>query len=382
MLHEFLLKYEIPILALAAEKVFGISEARPTTFELEKGLPLFYADLIELLKKGPNNPEKSERVKEDIIQSEASGHGKESLRLGYTISQVVHGYGAICQSITEYAHHKETKISAWEFHELNLSLDVAIADAVTTYEEVGRQNIHQEEVLRLGELAHELRNILTTISIAHQMIARGSVGVGGSTSKLLSNAILRMGDLIDKSLSEVRLENAPKADLHRMRLIEAVGDVEATSLSEANSKGLRLNIDVDPHLEVNVDRHLLVSALANLVRNAIKFTIPGGEISLRGKEVNGQIVLEVEDQCGGLPDDKIEELFTPYTQKGDDKTGLGLGLTISRRAVILNEGTLSVLNLKGKGCVFTITLPQFKDSGVFPVNASVEKSNLVPDELH
>ena len=65
----------------------------------------------------------------------------------------------------------------------------------------------------------------------------------------------------------------------------------------------------------------------------------------------------MEDECGGLPQSKIQDLFEPYSQKGTDRTGLGLGLTIARRAVDLCNGSLTAYDIKGKGCVFRIDLP-------------------------
>ena len=71
-----------------------------------------------------------------------------------------------------------------------------------------------------------------------------------------------------------------------------------------------------------------------------------------------RILIGVEDQCGGLPEGKAEEIFHPFEQGSAERTGLGLGLSISRRGVEANGGKLSVRNLPGTGCVFTIDLPR------------------------
>jgi signal transduction histidine kinase len=70
----------------------------------------------------------------------------------------------------------------------------------------------------------------------------------------------------------------------------------------------------------------------------------------------------VADKCGGLPPGKVEEMFRPFTQQGSDKTGVGLGLSISRRSVEANGGVLSVRDMPGDGCVFTIDLPRHATS--------------------
>jgi signal transduction histidine kinase len=362
MLHEFLIKYEKPILKMAMKRTIGLSEDLQSTDELEKGLPVFYKDLIDVLQKGPIDDGSEDPVHtEEITVGEAAAHGKESRRLGYTISQVVHGYGAICQAVTDFAQQKNELISPWEFHELNLCLDVVIAEAVTQYEKVGQEDIHHQEILRLGELAHELRNTLASAMLAHEMMVKGKVGNSGNTSRVLAKSLARMRELIDRSLAEVRLQSAPKPIFQRTQIMEVVSDVEATAMTEANSKGLNLIIQVDPTLEVNVDRQLLVSALSNLVQNAIKFTKQKGNIWLRTRTDLGKVVLEVEDECGGLPEGKAEILFKPFTQMGEDKSGLGLGLTISQRAIYLNDGTLFVKNLPKKGCIFSIILPRMPE---------------------
>ena len=78
---------------------------------------------------------------------------------------------------------------------------------------------------------------------------------------------------------------------------------------------------------------------------------------LRAHTREGRVLIEVEDECGGLPPGKAEELFRPFEQRSSDRSGLGLGLAISMQSVEANGGELSVRDLPGKGCVFTISLP-------------------------
>jgi signal transduction histidine kinase len=107
-----------------------------------------------------------------------------------------------------------------------------------------------------------------------------------------------------------------------------------------------------------VDRELLLSALANLLQNAFKFTHLRSNVTLRALGANDRVLIEVEDRCGGLPEGVSDTMFLPFTQGGVDKSGLGLGLPICRRIVEANHGTLSVRDLPGVGCVFTIDLPR------------------------
>jgi signal transduction histidine kinase len=117
---------------------------------------------------------------------------------------------------------------------------------------------------------------------------------------------------------------------------------------------------MDEGLQVEGDERLLRSAIGNLVRNAIKFSEPGGTITVRGRAAGGTVTVEVEDACGGLPVESTSELFEPFVQRGADRTGLGLGLAIVRQAIEAHHGTVEVRNLPGRGCVFTARLPAMR----------------------
>lgn len=108
---------------------------------------------------------------------------------------------------------------------------------------------------------------------------------------------------------------------------------------------------------VDGDRLELASAVSNLLSNAFKFSHSKGHVQLRAVVAPGDIRIEVEDECGGLPPGLGEDLFRPFERWGTDRTGLGLGLAISRQGIQASGGTLDVRNLPGKGCVFCIHLP-------------------------
>lgn len=358
MLYEFLLAERDEILALCSNKIALLADSRSSSDEMEKGLPIFYDELIEILR---TDTDESGQARNNTIESvhrdSAERRGKESLKLGYSISQVVHGYGALCQAITEYLESNSSQnASPREFNRLNFCLDIAIAEAVTEFNRGQRENALQDEVQRLGFLAHELRNALNSATLAYQLVKTGKVAANGSTSRMIELAHTRIKDIIDRSLVEVRLRNEPTLEYQRCRVTDLISEVEANGLFEANKKSIEVRVEVVPELEILIDTHLIISALSNLVQNAIKFTKPGGIVWIRSKVRDGRVLLEVEDQCGGIAPGKVEELFKPFSQMGIDKSGLGLGLTISRRAVELNNGTLSVCNIPHQGCVFSIDL--------------------------
>jgi signal transduction histidine kinase len=106
-----------------------------------------------------------------------------------------------------------------------------------------------------------------------------------------------------------------------------------------------------------VDRQILAAAVANLLQNAFKFTRPAGHVVVRTQADASGVFIAVEDECGGLPG-RAEELFAAFEQRGEDRSGLGLGLAIARQGVSANGGQIHVRNVAGRGCIFTVELPR------------------------
>ena len=353
MLHQFILDNREELLARARIKVAARYAPRATDAELSNGVPLFLSQLAETLKialhpAGFLTPD---------IDATAAKHGGNLLRMGFSIGQVVHDYGDVCQAITELALDKGNGFATDDFHTLNLCLDNAIAGAVTEYGRQRDMEMAEEDEVRRGMVAHEQRNLLSTATLAYQMLLKGQVPIGGSTGAVLGRCLAGLRKIGDRSLAEVRLAAGLQKRV-RSRLAHLIEQEEVAAALEANQRGLRLTVpQVDYSLAIDVDMVILGSALANLLQNAIKFSPPSGNVTLRGRAAGQRILIEVEDECGGLPAGKVDEIFRPFNQLGADRSGLGLGLTIARQGVKANQGVLSVRDLPGKGCVFTIDLP-------------------------
>jgi signal transduction histidine kinase len=350
VLYEFIAANREEIIARTRRKVAARPSPRATQEELHHGVPLFLTQLVETL-----------RLSEDdgaAIGESASKHGGEQLRRGFTVGQVVHGYGDVCQSVTELAQEKDARITAEDFHTFNRCLDDAIARAVTEYTRQRELRINEASTERLGSLAHELRNRLSGALLAYEILKRGNVGVNGSTGAVLGRSLIGIRDLIDRSFAEVRLELGVQKR-ERISLSELVGEVDAEAAVGVNAGGVTMSVDpVEDMVFLDADRQILHAALANLVQNAFKYTRAGSLISIHTRATVDRVFIDVEDQCGGLPPGKPQELFERFEQRGPDRTGLGLGLTISRRGVEANGGNVSVRDLPGRGCVFTIELPR------------------------
>jgi signal transduction histidine kinase len=331
--------------------VLGRTAPRPTDTELHTGIPLFLDQLVAVLgdPSAPSTPE---------ITASAIKHGGDLQQMGFTVSQVVHDYGGLCQAITELAVDRNASISAEEFQILNGCLDDAIARAVTEFERRREQTASDQGVKSLGFLAHELRNQLNVAVIAFDALKTGNVGTGGSTGAMLERSLRVMRELVDRSFADVRLQAGMRKS-ERVVVAELIEEVAVGAAVDAKERGLQFTVGpVDHDLILDLDRQHLASALANLLQNAFKFTRPRSSVELRTRTTADRVLIEIADECGGLPPGKTDELFLLFAQRGADRSGLGLGLAISRQAVEESGGKIHVRNRPGTGCIFTVDLPR------------------------
>lgn len=357
MLYEFLSENQDKILTSTEMKTLNLKTLSPNPISFKRSLPIFYNQLISALKLHGDEATRSKQ--EELVTKEAQLHGAELMKLGYTLPQVVYTYGTLCQAIKEIASEKHLPITADEFKDLNHCLDMAIAGAITGYELSHKNHEQKAELERLGFLAHELRNALSSVNISLQLIKRGTVGFDGTTGKVLGNSLKRIEEIIDRSLTEVRLRMDPSVRFEKAFLLQVVDQIVMTADIEAKTKNQKIEIRIDPKLIIEADQHLFYSAISNIIQNAIKYTHVGGTIQIRANAINDQIVIEVEDECGGLSKPP-EDLFKPFEQHDKNRMGIGLGLTIAQRAIMLNQGKIQVTNIPGKGCVFQISLPNIE----------------------
>jgi signal transduction histidine kinase len=171
-----------------------------------------------------------------------------------------------------------------------------------------------------------------------------------------------MRALIDRTLADVRLESG-EPSLETIDIGPFIAEVRIAAAFEAEQKGCALTVLLlEPEMRVIGDRHILASAVTNLLQNAFKFSRPRSHVVLKAYSSNGRVLIDVEDECGGLPEGTEKEIFLPFKQRGRDRSGLGLGLSLSRKGIEANGGKLSVRSVPGKGCVFTIDLPPAEEA--------------------
>ena len=370
MMHAFLANNRADLVARCKAKVAARPQRSASEGQLANGVPMFLDQLIRTLQAeeageqaqsvGISGASGGDGLALSEIGVSAAAHGASLLGLGYTVDQVVHDYGDLCQAITDLAFERDAPFAVDEFRTLNRCLDNAIADAVmefTAQRDARMLTTHANEAKeRVGFLVHELRNALSTATVAVSALEFGNLSVSGATGAVLKRSLASLGLLIDRAVDEVRQGTLSERQV--FSITSFIEDAESAARLEADAAGCSLLVPPVPQgMRIRGNRPMLHAALANLLQNAFKFTHSHTEITLQAFALDGKAHIEVHDHCGGLPHGTAESMFTPFTQRSADRSGLGLGLAIARHSVEADFGTLSVRDVPGTGCVFTIALP-------------------------
>jgi signal transduction histidine kinase len=325
-----------------------------TEAEIDRGVPLFLDHLVDALRLGL-----SSRLE---IGGSAVLHSRDLVLQGFTVSQAVRDYGDVCQSITELAVDTSAPISTEDLRLLNGCLDNAIAAALTRSGPERHQSSLDGDIVRdnerLGFFAHELRNLINTAMIAFELIKSRNVDVGESAGMVLHRSLVGARDFIARSLAEVRL--AQGVQKREPFLVSGfIDELMPAALLTAHARSITLALTpVEEGVAIEADRHVLAAVMMNVLQNAFKFTRPRTTVTLRVEASADRVLIEIQDECGGLPGGDLDGLFRPFEQRSADRTGFGLGLAFSRWATEANHGRISARNLSDVGCVFTVDLPR------------------------
>ena len=369
-MHEFLSNNRDELIDRCKEKVGERPHRGATPTQLKNGVPLFLEQLIKTLRaESEGDDSDSLRISGasggvgsavSEMGVSATAHGKQLLQLGYTVDQVVHDYGDLCQAITDLAVERDAPFSVDEFRTLNRCLDNAIAEAVTEFSAQRDVSVFRrhsaESNERLGILVHELRNSLQTATLAFTALETGGLPIAGATGAVLGRSLAALTSVVNRSVDEVRGVE-PRLAGEVFSLAPFIAEAADAARLAADERGCPFVVGtVDPQLEIEGPRELLLGAVVNLLQNAFKFTRPQTEVSLTAHADSGEVAIDIADHCGGLAPGAVEVMFRPFTRRHDDRTGLGLGLAIARENVEAAGGNLSVRDVPGTGCVFTVRL--------------------------
>jgi hypothetical protein len=210
MLHEFLRANRQILIARCREKVAKRFEPAESAAAIDHGVPLFLQQLVDTLQAEQGTHLREETDPQptpaaSVIGRAAALHGAELLRRGFTVDQVVHDYGDVCQCVTALAVEQESVFSVDEFRTLNRCLDNAIADAVASFGAARVASMErQAEGLQQRLIAHtaEQQRLIDIAVKAIAAIKTGSIGISGPTGILLTQTLDELSSLTDRTLPE------------------------------------------------------------------------------------------------------------------------------------------------------------------------------------
>lgn len=212
----------------------------------------------------------------------------------------------------------------------------------------------------LGIVVHDLRNPLGTVLLHAGALRERGGEAERRRAEAIEGAARRMRRLVDDLLDVSRMEEG-RLSLRLARvaprpLLEEVG---ASQAGLAAAASLDLRVEAPPDLpDVRADRDRLLQVFENLVGNAIKFTPPGGRITLGAAPGAGEVRLHVSDTGGGIAADDLPHVFDRFWQaRRADRGGAGLGLAIVRGIVEAHGGRIEVESAPGHGSTFSFTVP-------------------------
>jgi signal transduction histidine kinase len=274
------------------------------------------------------------------------------------LSSVVQEYGALEYAIVETARDRGEELA---LRELQLTYDCVlhgIVHAVSRYVRQRDAEFFQRSNQNLAFVSHELRNAISsaanTVEILKQQV---QLPPDNYVFRALEKSIETTIALLDQMLQTAKVTAGVGIRRRWTGIAQLFEEAVIGAMAQAELKQVEIRRRIESDHALYIDTELIQSAIDNLVRNAVKYSRPGGDVTLRGRIEAGLATILVADSCGGLKPGKVEEAFSPFIRIDEREEGFGLGLAIAKQAVGAHGGNLRVQNLPGTGCIFTLELP-------------------------
>jgi signal transduction histidine kinase len=285
----------------------------------------------------------------------AKRHALTRVRLGFDVAQLTQELRLLRRTAYEILCEEDLADKAQRLLELIDDAEKATLRSYINFRDYETRRLEAEHV---GFLTHELKTPLGAIVlVTDNLQAEGLTPAQKRLCAILDRNIERMRRMIDEVLLSERLgigEIASKPV--DVKLGALISDRLEQTRSEAAKKRVGFRAGYDESLRLHVDPALTMSAIDNLLDNAVKFT-ERGEVSFVVEELPDQIVFHVHDRCDGLSPEELRVIFEPFKRAHSHKPGSGLGLAIARRAVEAQGGEMHAES-KETGCHFWFTLPK------------------------
>lgn len=256
--------------------------------------------------------------------------------------------------------------------ELNTRVEASLGSAdseVTTLARVFDQMADRIEALiggqrrLLHDVSHEVRSPLARIEFALELARRDPARVPLSLERI-EREVNTIDRMVEALLTFARLENPGTLHTAPLLLEELVDDAIEPLRFEAERSAVTVRLSADEEYlqrtELTADKGLLLRALDNLFRNALKHSPEGAEIEISVERRPDGVAIRCTDEGPGIPATEIKNIFRPFVRGSSESTGtgFGLGLAIAQRAVAAHGGTIEAHNRPDRsGLVIEVTLP-------------------------
>ncbi len=216
----------------------------------------------------------------------------------------------------------------------------------------------------ISTVAHQLRTPLTSVRMALHLLLEEKVGTLSEKQAELAMAAKEEGDrlysILEQLLDISRIESGKaRIDRQVMSSHQLVFEAVEQFRRAAQDRGIALEVNLPEDLPaVSADRLLIGQVFANLLSNALKYTFPGGRVTIGAQATGDEVIFSVSDTGRGIPPQylqKILEQFFRVPGQHED-SGVGLGLSIVQEIVIAHGGTVNVESTEGEGSTFTFSL--------------------------
>jgi two-component system phosphate regulon sensor histidine kinase PhoR len=222
----------------------------------------------------------------------------------------------------------------------------------------------------VSNVTHELKTPLTSIQGFVETLKTGAVNdpkVAGKFLDIIDIEADRLRMLINDILSLSEIENIKQDNEKQLfELFPLAEEVESMLANAAQDKGISINLQINPDLRLEANRHRIKQLLINLMDNAIKYNKPGGNVTVSAHVIGNSVEIHVRDTGIGIPENHTDRIFERFyrVDKGRSREmgGTGLGLSIVKHIAQLYGGSVHVVSEEGKGSDFIVKLPAARAS--------------------
>jgi signal transduction histidine kinase len=229
-----------------------------------------------------------------------------------------------------------------------------------TVEELTRLDAYRRDLV--ASITHDLKTPLTAIALNTELLESDKrlAEAGSHPVGAIRRSADRLANLVDDLLAMARTEEGVDT-LTEVDLVEMLRDACGHAETEATLRGVTFEIEGPDELWAVVDPHAVARVFANLVANAVKFSLPRGRVTLSLQRDGDVVEFRCADEGIGIPDDRLKTLFDLGHRSPDARTqdlpGAGIGLAICQRIVSRLGGQITVESQQAQGSTFTVTIP-------------------------